>query len=87
MELTLQASLASIQTCDSCLFEYFRTLSLIKVDWQNMLLDLFPLNSVVFPHQTMSLRIFEPRYLKLIETCYRDASPFGICMIREGKWI
>ncbi len=50
-----------------------------------MLLDLFPLNSVVFPHQTMSLRIFEPRYLKLIETCYRDASPFGVCMIREGK--
>jgi len=50
-----------------------------------MLLDLFPLNSVVFPHQTMSLQIFEPRYLKLIETCHREARPFGICMIREGK--
>ncbi len=50
-----------------------------------MLLDLFPLNSVVFPHQTMTLQIFEPRYLKLIETCHREARPFGICMIREGK--
>jgi len=50
-----------------------------------MLLDLFPLNSVVFPHQTMPLRIFEPRYLKLIETCYREVKPFGISMIREGK--
>ncbi len=50
-----------------------------------MLLDLFPLNSVVFPHQKMSLRIFEPRYLKLIETCHKEARSFGICMIKEGK--
>jgi hypothetical protein len=50
-----------------------------------MLLDLFPLNSVVFPHQKLSLRIFEPRYLKLIETCHKEARSFGICLIREGK--
>jgi Lon protease-like protein len=50
-----------------------------------MLLDLFPLNTVVFPHQKLSLRIFEPRYLKLIETCHREARPFGVCLIREGK--
>ena len=50
-----------------------------------MLLDLFPLNSVVFPHQKLSLRIFEPRYLQLIETCYREVRSFGICLIREGK--
>lgn len=50
-----------------------------------MLLDLFPLGSVVFPHQKLSLRIFEPRYLKLIETCHREARSFGICLIREGK--
>ncbi len=50
-----------------------------------ILLDLFPLNSVVFPHQKLSLKIFEPRYLKLIETCYREAHPFGVCLIREGK--
>ena len=56
-----------------------------KMDNAKILLDLFPLNSVVFPHQKLSLRIFEPRYLKLIETCHREARPFGICLIREGK--
>ncbi len=50
-----------------------------------MLLDLFPLNSVIFPHQAMPLRIFEQRYLKLIETCHIEVRSFGICMIRDGK--
>jgi len=50
-----------------------------------MLLDLFPLNFVVFPHQKIWLRIFEPRYLKLIEMCYEKARSFGICLIREGE--
>jgi len=49
------------------------------------LLDLLPLNSVLFPHQKLSLRIFEPRYLKLIETCYKEAHSFGVCLIREGS--
>lgn len=55
------------------------------MNYTKMLLDLFPLNTVVFPHQKLSLRIFEPRYLKLIETCHREARPFGVCLIREGK--
>lgn len=50
-----------------------------------MRLDLFPLSSVVFPHQKLALRIFEPRYLKLIEKCHWEESPFGICLIKEGK--
>jgi Lon protease-like protein len=50
-----------------------------------MLLDLFPLNTVVFPHQKLSLRIFEPRYLNLIETCHREERAFGVSLIREGK--
>ena len=50
-----------------------------------ILLDLFPLNSVVFPHQKLSLKIFEPRYLKLIETCHSEACSFGVCLIREGR--
>ena len=50
-----------------------------------MLLDLFPLNSVVFPHQEILLRIFEPRYLRLIKMCYDEARSFGICFIREGE--
>jgi len=50
-----------------------------------MVLDLFPLNSVVFPHQKMPLRIFEPRYLKLIAACHKEGRSFGICLIREGN--
>ena len=50
-----------------------------------MLLDLFPLNTVVFPHQKLSLRIFEPRYINLIETCHREERPFGVSLIREGR--
>ncbi len=50
-----------------------------------MLLDLFPLNTVVFPHQKLSLRIFEPRYINLIETCHREERSFGVSLIREGK--
>ena len=48
-------------------------------------LDLFPLNSVVFPHQKMPLRIFESRYLKLAATCHKEGHSFGICLIREGN--
>lgn len=55
------------------------------MSYTKMLLDLFPLNTVIFPHQKLSLRIFEPRYLKLIETCHREERPFGVCLIREGK--
>ena len=50
-----------------------------------MLLDLFPLNSVVFPHEKILLRVFEARYLNLIEMCYNETRPFGICLIREGE--
>ena len=50
-----------------------------------MLLDLFPLNSVVFPHQKLPLNIFEPRYLKLIENCHKESRAFGVCLIKEGK--
>ena len=55
------------------------------MDDTKILLDLFPLNSVLFPHHKLSLRIFEPRYLKLIETCYKEARSFGVCLIREGR--
>jgi len=55
------------------------------MDDTKILLDLFPLNSVVFPHQKLSLKIFEPRYLKLIETCHSEARSFGVCLIREGR--
>ncbi len=49
-----------------------------------MIIDLFPLQTAVFPHQKLALQIFEPRYLKLINECYESSKPFGISLIQEG---
>jgi Lon protease-like protein len=49
-----------------------------------MELNLFPLNSVLFPFQVLPLQIFEPRYLVMIEQCYYEKKPFGVSLIDEG---
>lgn len=46
---------------------------------------IFPLGSVLFPGGTMSLKIFEQRYLDMAKTCLKTGSPFGIALIREGE--
>jgi len=33
----------------------------------------------------LPLRVFEQRYLGMAKTCLKDGSPFGVCLIREGK--
>lgn len=43
-----------------------------------LLLPLFPLNIVVFPHEDLNLKIFEPRYKQLINECLEQNSTFGI---------
>ncbi len=45
---------------------------------------LFPLNTVLFPHASLSLHIFEERYKQMIRDCERDDRPFGVVLIREG---
>jgi len=50
-----------------------------------MQLPLFPLHSVLFPGAPLALRIFEVRYLEMTKACIRDETPFGVCMIREGR--
>jgi Lon protease-like protein len=47
-------------------------------------IPLFPLSSVLFPHGSMPLQIFEPRYLDLVRDCMRQGSGFGVVLIREG---
>lgn len=47
-------------------------------------LPLFPLNTVVFPHATLSLHIFEPRYREMIALCLDEDRPFGVVLIRAG---
>jgi Lon protease-like protein len=47
-------------------------------------IPIFPLNTVLYPGSLLPLKIFEQRYLDMTKTCVRDASPFGVCRIREG---
>jgi Lon protease-like protein len=47
-------------------------------------IPLFPLRTVLFPGGTLPLRIFEPRYVDMIRWCMREASGFGVVLLREG---
>jgi Lon protease-like protein len=40
---------------------------------------------VLFPGGRLPLRVFEQRYLGMAKTCLKDGSPFGVCLIREGR--
>ncbi|HET9736438.1 MAG TPA: LON peptidase substrate-binding domain-containing protein [Burkholderiales bacterium] len=48
-------------------------------------LPLFPLQTVLFPGGRLPLRIFEQRYLEMTKACLREGTPFGVCLIREGR--
>lgn len=46
---------------------------------------LFPLNTVLLPGGALPLRVFEPRYLKMVSECMKHDRPFGVCLIAEGE--
>ena len=48
-------------------------------------LPLFPLNTVLFPHQVLPLHIFEERYRLMIRRCLAEDSTFGVVLIRQGQ--
>jgi len=48
-------------------------------------LPLFPLNTVLFPGQAISLHIFEERYKLMIDHCLQENQPIGIVLIRQGQ--
>ena len=48
-------------------------------------IPLFPLGCVLFPGGTLSLKVFEQRYLDMVTKCLRQKTPFGICLIAKGK--
>ena len=50
----------------------------------NSVLALFPLNTVLFPGTALSLKIFELRYLEMIQECLDKSSPLGIIAIESG---
>jgi len=48
-------------------------------------LPLFPLNTVLFPGMTLPLRVFEPRYLRMMRDCLDSDPVFGVLLIKEGQ--
>ncbi len=47
---------------------------------------MFPLQSALLPGETLPLRIFEPRYTKLVRDCLDAADPvFGVVLISRGR--
>lgn len=47
-------------------------------------IPLFPLNTVVFPGGLLPLRIFEPRYLRMVRECLTKEQSFAVLLIHEG---
>ena len=48
-------------------------------------LPLFPLQTTLFPDGWMPLRIFEVRYLDMIQRCHKAGAPFGVVALSEGS--
>ena len=48
-------------------------------------LGLFPLHTVLLPGGSLSLRVFERRYLDLVRECGRLGRGFGVCLIMQGE--
>jgi len=47
-------------------------------------IPLFPLKTVLFPGGRLALQVFEARYVDMVRACMRDATGFGVVLIREG---
>ncbi len=49
-------------------------------------MPMFPLGSVLFPAMPLPLRVFEPRYLQLLQDILPDGtSEFGVVLIERGQ--
>jgi uncharacterized protein len=46
---------------------------------------MFPLSAVLFPHGTMPLHVFEPRYRALMRDCLEGDPRFGVVLIERGS--
>ena len=56
--------------------------------WAMPVIPMFPLSSVLMPAMPLSLRIFEPRYLKLLGDLIAIENPeFGVVLIERGQEI
>ena len=48
-------------------------------------IPLFPLGSVLFPGGHLPLRIFEPRYLDMVQRCQAQGQAFGVVALTQGQ--
>ncbi len=48
-------------------------------------IPLFPLGTALFPEGSLPLRIFEPRYRRMIAQCLKAHGSFGVCLIAAGR--
>ena len=55
------------------------------VDSKEMLIPLFPLNTVLYPGMLMPLHIFEPRYRAMIDDTMQGSQSFAIALIDDGR--
>jgi uncharacterized protein len=46
---------------------------------------MFPLSAVLFPHASMPLHVFEPRYRALMRDCLAGDPRFGVVLIERGS--
>ena len=46
---------------------------------------MFPLGRGIFPGAPLTLRVFEPRYLEMIDLCVRRRIGFGVVLIERGS--
>jgi len=45
---------------------------------------MFPLGTVLFPHASLALHVFEPRYRALVTDCLHGDWQFGVVLIERG---
>ncbi|MCB1722430.1 MAG: LON peptidase substrate-binding domain-containing protein [Chromatiaceae bacterium] len=53
-------------------------------DGATLRVALFPLHVVLFPGGILPLRIFEPRYVRMVSECMREQRPFAVAVIVAG---
>ncbi len=46
---------------------------------------MFPLSAVLFPHASMPLHVFEPRYRELMRDCLAGDARLGVVLIERGS--
>lgn len=71
-------------SCGSAQFLPAKLLAAVSSDPETNFLPLFPLRIVVFPGETVSLHIFEPRYRQLIGESAESGMNFGIVTVVPG---